>query len=108
MKKYSLLLAVLLLVPGLALAQNETDSEEPVENPATWQVSLDEVPAAAMQAARDLKPDVYFSDAQRVTWRDEPVYRIMGTKSRTLWSVYVNVQGEVFHVSSSVRKGGGD
>ena len=67
------------------------------------QVSLDDVPKPALEAARKAKPDVYFKAAERIWWRDEPAYRISGTQFKLNWDVYVTALGEVVHVDSDYR-----
>ena len=66
-------------------------------------VTLDEVPDAALAAARKEKPDVFFNAAERIWWNDEPAYRISGTHFKLNWDVYVSELGKVIRVDSDYR-----
>lgn len=98
-----LMIAVCSSTQGMAQERNSGREQERGDVKKTQALSLEEVPAAAMAAAREAKPSVYFKAAEKVWWQDEPVYRIKGTEFRTDWSVYVNGQGEIAHISSDRR-----
>ena len=94
----------IVLVIALCSSNFALSEEEDVDTPAARVIALEEVPAPALKAAREAKPDVFFKSAETVWWHDEFIYRIMGAKFRKDWTVYVNVQGEIFHISSDLRE----
>ncbi len=96
-----ILMVLLSLHVGLVAA--DRTEEERSSSAEDHRVQLAQLPDGVLEAAREAKPGVYFKEAERVWWRDEPVYLIMGSEFRTDWSVYVNVQGEILHIDSDVR-----
>jgi len=111
MNRFNLLLLTVLLLPlGVQAEVNDDDVDESDgDKPAAVrQIALNEVPPAALGAARREKPDVYFDSAERIIWKDDPVYQINGAKGRDIWRVYVTVQGNVLRVERDTREGRGD
>ncbi len=105
MNRIGLLLMMVLLVP-VSLHAEIDDDDNNADNgpPAVKAVSLSQVPPAALAAARKEKPDVFFDSAERIIWKDDPVYQINGAKGREIWSVFVSVQGNVLRVESDARE----
>jgi hypothetical protein len=91
----SVLLAVLLLWSGSVLSQADDDMGSAIEK-----VSIADVPAIVMEAARKEKPDAFFKYAERTFWNDEPTYVVTGAEFKKEWKIYVGSQGQVKHISS--------
>ena len=68
-------------------------------------VSMDSVPAEALQAARSAKPNVFFQSAEATYWNDERVYILTGTQISRIWRVYVTRTGIVKELVSEDRRG---
>lgn len=106
MNRIGFLLTMVLLAPLSLHAETDDDDRDDVDRPpAVRKLTLDQVPEAALKAARAEKPDVYFDSAERVIWRDDPVYQLNGAKGRDIWRVFVNVQGYVLRVERDTRDG---
>jgi hypothetical protein len=108
MNRITLLLLMILWLPSAAFAEEDDAHSrgEDVPTEAAKVLTLNQVPAGALAAARRAKPGVFFSSAEQVWWNDEPTYRIVGREFRTEWSVYVNAQGSVMRVSSNRQDDG--
>lgn len=106
MNRIGLFLMMVLLVPVSLQAETNDDDNGNTgrKTQAVQSVTLDEVPPAALAAARREKPDVYFDSAERIIWRDDPVYQINGARGRDIWRVYVSVQGNVLRVENDSRE----
>lgn len=109
MNRIGLLLTLVLLAPmSLQAETNDDDRDDSDKPPPVRKLTLEQVPAAALAAARAEKPDVFFDSAERIIWRDDPVYQVNGAKGRDIWRVFVSVQGNVLRVERDSRESAGD
>lgn len=98
MLRYVVILLAVMCTSTHAFAQGESG-----ERAVRRDLPIAEVPADAMAGARKAVPGVYFNSAETAWWKDEPVYRLKGSRFNEEWFVYVNIQGAVLHSSSDLR-----
>lgn len=98
MLRYVVILLAVMCTSTQAIAQDESG-----ERAVNHDIPISEVPTTAMAGARKAVPGVHFVSAENAWWKDEPVYRLKGSRFKEEWYVYVNIQGAVLHSSSDLR-----
>ncbi|TDJ48230.1 MAG: hypothetical protein E2O48_02545 [Gemmatimonadetes bacterium] len=61
-------------------------------------IPLDDVPAAAINAAKNAVPGIVLTSAEIETERDQTVYELEGTVGEATWEVEVTPTGEVLEI----------
>ena len=76
----------LLVAGATAVGDNETP------------VPLDDVPAAALNAAKDAVPGIQLTSAELETERGQAIYELEGSVGDSTWEVEVTPAGEVLEI----------
>lgn len=95
------IVAVLLLISATFSSWAEkTPPPATMDDPAK-PLDINEVPQKVRNAAREAKPDVYFTSAQSMWLDDHHIYRLSGTLFREAWDIYVRADGVVTRMDSN-------